>query len=58
MKLHDKLNKTLEDQEAMKVQINELKKQVNDIHAVQAGDVVVKSELDAAYKEGVNSYAE
>lgn len=56
MKLHEKLDKALEDQEAMQAQIDELKEQVNDIHAAQAGDTVVKSELDAAYREGVNSY--
>ena len=30
--------------------------QINEIYAVQAGDTVVKSELDAAYREGVNGY--
>ena len=51
---------TLEDLQA---QINELQEQstttseqVAEMYAVQAGDVVVKSELDAAYREGVNSY--
>lgn len=29
--------------------------QVSDLHATQAGDVVVKSELDGAYKDGVNA---
>lgn len=71
MKLHEKLDKTLEDQAVMQEQIAELQAQVNamqqqstttgeqvaEMYAVQAGDVVVKSELDAAYREGVNSYA-
>lgn len=56
MKLHEKLDKTLSDQKSMQSKIDELEKQVNDIHAAQAGDTVVKSELDAAYREGVNSY--
>lgn len=53
---------TLED---LQDQIKELKaqstttgEQVAEMYAVQAGDVVVKSELDAAYREGVNAYAE
>lgn len=29
--------------------------QIKEIYSAQAGDVVVKSELDAAYREGVNS---
>lgn len=29
--------------------------QVSDLHATQAGDVVVKSELDKAYADGVNA---
>lgn len=70
MKLHEKLDKTLEDQQLMKAQIESMQDQVNamqqqstttgeqvaEMYAVQAGDVVVKSELDAAYREGVNSY--
>lgn len=70
MKLHEKLDKTLEDQEVMQEQIAELQAKVNDmqsqstktgeqiaeIYAVQAGDTVIKSDLDAAYREGVNSY--
>ena len=51
---------TLED---LQSQIKELQaqstttgEQVAEMYAVQAGDVVVKSELDAAYREGVNSY--
>lgn len=70
MKLHEKLDKTLEDQELMKSQIESMQIKVNamqqqstttgeqvaEMYAVQAGDVVVKSELDAAYREGVNSY--
>lgn len=70
MKLHEKLDKTLEDQQLMKAQIESMQTQVNamqqqstttgeqvaEMYAVQAGDVVVKSELDAAYREGVNSY--
>ena len=72
MKLHEKLDKTLEDQQLMKTQIESMQAQVNamqqqstttgeqvaEMYAVQAGDVVVKSELDAAYREGVNAYAE
>lgn len=70
MKLHEKLDKTLSDQELMKAQIESMQAQVTamqqqstttseqvaEMYAVQAGDVVVKSELDAAYREGVNSY--
>lgn len=70
MKLHEKLDKTLEDQQLMKAQIESMQTQVNamqqqstttgeqvaEMYAVQAGDVVVKSELDAAYREGVNAY--
>lgn len=51
---------TLED---LQEQIKELQaqstttgEQINEIYAAQAGDTVVKSELDAAYREGVNSY--
>lgn len=40
---------------AMQVQKTTTSEQVNEIYAAQAGDVVVKSDLDAAYKEGVNS---
>lgn len=47
---------------AMQAQVNAMQdqstttsEQVNEIYAAQAGDVVVKSDLDAAYKEGVNS---
>lgn len=40
---------------AMQVQNTTTSEQVNEIYAAQAGDVVVKSDLDAAYKEGVNS---
>lgn len=40
---------------AMQAQSTTTSEQVNEIYAAQAGDVVVKSELDAAYKEGVNS---
>ena len=70
MKLHEKLDKTLEDQQLMKAQIESMQIKVNamqqqstttgeqvaEMYAVQAGDVIVKSELDAAYREGVNSY--
>lgn len=70
MKLHEKLDKTLSDQKLMKAQIESMQTQVSamqqqstttgeqvaEMYAVQAGDVVVKSELDAAYREGVNSY--
>lgn len=48
---------------AMQAQVSAMQKQstttgeqVAEMYAVQAGDVVVKSELDAAYREGVNSY--
>ena len=47
---------------AMKEQVNAMQEQstttgeqVAEMYAVQAGDVVVKSELDAAYREGVNA---
>lgn len=47
---------------AMQAQVSVMQKQstttgeqVAEMYAVQAGDVVVKSDLDAAYKEGVNS---
>lgn len=40
---------------AMQAQSTTTSEQVNEIYASQAGDVVVKSDLDAAYKEGVNS---
>lgn len=40
---------------AMQAQSTTTSEQVNEIYAAQAGDVVVKSDLDAAYKEGVNS---
>lgn len=41
---------------AMQQQSTTTGEQVAEMYAVQAGDVVVKSELDAAYREGVNSY--
>lgn len=41
---------------AMQQQSTTTGEQVAEIYAVQAGDVVVKSELDAAYREGVNAY--
>lgn len=41
---------------AMQQQSTTTSEQVNEIYAAQAGDTVVKSELDAAYREGVNSY--
>lgn len=70
MKLHEKLDKTLEDQEIMREQIDELQErveclqeksensseQINEIYAAQAGDTVSKTSLDTAYREGVNSY--
>lgn len=40
---------------AMQAQSTTTGEQVKEIYAAQAGDVVVKSELDAAYQEGVNS---
>lgn len=40
---------------AMQQQSTTTSEQINEIYAAQAGDVVVKSDLDAAYKEGVNS---
>lgn len=40
---------------AMQQQSTTTGEQVAEMYAVQAGDVVVKSELDAAYQEGVNS---
>lgn len=40
---------------AMQQQSTTTGEQVAEMYAVQAGDVVVKSELDAAYREGVNS---
>ena len=40
---------------AMQEQSTQSSEQINEIYAAQAGDVVVKSDLDAAYKEGVNS---
>lgn len=40
---------------ALQAQSTTTSEQVNEIYAAQAGDVVVKSELDAAYQEGVNS---
>lgn len=72
MKLHEKLDKTLEDQEIMREQIDELQErveclqeksensseQINEIYAAQAGDTVSKTSLDTAYREGVNSYGE
>ena len=41
---------------AMQAQSTTTGEQVKEIYAAQAGDTVVKSELDAAYREGVNSY--
>lgn len=41
---------------AMQKQSTTTSEQVAEIYAVQAGDTVVKSELDAAYREGVNAY--
>lgn len=48
---------------AMQVQVRAMQQQsattgeqVKEIYAAQAGDTVVKSDLDAAYREGVNSY--
>lgn len=41
---------------AMQAQNTTTGEQINEIYAAQAGDTVVKSELDAAYREGVNSY--
>lgn len=41
---------------AMQQQSTTTSEQVNEIYAAQAGDTVVKSELDAAYREGVNAY--
>lgn len=41
---------------AMQEQSATTGEQINEIYAAQAGDTVVKSELDAAYREGVNSY--
>lgn len=41
---------------AMQDQSTTTGEQVKEIYAAQAGDTVVKSELDAAYREGVNSY--
>lgn len=43
---------------AMQEQSTTSNEQIAEIYAAQAGDTVVKSELDAAYREGVNSYAE
>lgn len=52
---------TLEDLQAqikeLQSQSTQSSEQINEIYAAQAGDTVVKSELDAAYREGVNSYA-
>jgi hypothetical protein len=41
---------------AMQQQSTTTSEQINEIYAVQAGDTVVKSQLDAAYREGVNAY--
>lgn len=41
---------------AMQEQSTTSNEQIAEIYAAQAGDTVVKSELDAAYREGVNSY--
>lgn len=40
----------------MQVQSITTGEQVAEMYAVQTGDVVSKTELDAAYREGVNSY--
>ena len=45
-----------EQVKAMQEQSTTTGEQVAEMYAVQAGDVVVKSELDAAYREGVNAY--
>lgn len=39
-------------------QVNTINEKVNTIYDTQTQGVVLRSELDAAYKEGVNSYAE
>lgn len=39
-------------------QVNTINEKVNTIYDTQTQGVVLQSELDAAYKEGVNSYAE
>lgn len=44
-----------EQVKAMQAQSTTTGEQVKEIYAAQAGDVVVKSDLDAAYQEGVNS---
>lgn len=42
--------------EAMQSQINAVQGSVDTVHAYQTEETVLKSELDAAYKEGVNAY--
>lgn len=39
-------------------QVNTIENKVNTLYDAQTQGVVLQSELDAAYKEGVNSYAE
>lgn len=40
---------------AMQAQSTTTGEQIAEMYAVQTGDIVVKSDLDAAYQEGVNS---
>ena len=42
--------------ETMQSQINAVQGSVDTVHAYQTETTVLKSELDAAYKEGVNAY--
>lgn len=51
MKLHEKLDDLL----AMKEQVEELQERVDDLYNVETEGTVPKTDLDAAYKEGVNS---
>ena len=44
--------------EAMKAQINAVQNGVTEVYNVQTIGAVPKADLDTAYKEGVNSYAE
>lgn len=44
--------------EAMKAQINAVQNGVTEVYNVQTEGTVPKTDLDTAYKEGVNSYGE
>lgn len=53
--LHDKLDKVMGEQSTMQEQVNTLESKVNELYDVQTVGTVSKTELDTAYREGVNS---